>query len=333
MASGRTLIVSCIVTGVLAGVPTVYAQFDESRRVDKSERVIVSVPMQDGNAVEFMELLSRLRLHEERVAVSHSPHNDALILAGDPKTVGELQQSIKELAKTLNALAAQRAEERQPPAHVTVFQLAHVKAEQARDDIMRLNLPDVRFATDPKQNRLLAQGSEEALNQVRTVLEILDVPARATDATENLQVRFVWLVSKELAGEGGRAPSEDLAEVLTALKKAGVGELAMAAQAIVNVRAAGTGFDANGTAELQLGRTLFRAEGHLMDRTEEAARVEVSLTAERESSDPEQPRLRGQVRPLTSLRTAITARPGQAIVLGMTPIDSMDSIFVIQLLE
>lgn len=334
MASARTLLVSFAVMGALAGTPGSAADQAPPPAEGRSNREILSVPLQDVQAVDLVDVLSRLKLLNERVAVAHVPENNALILAGDSEDVLDLQKVILQLAETITALADRRTP-KQAPA-VKAFSLKHLKAHDAYQEVIRLYDPLKRkVATDTQRNRLLAHGDQETLQQVAALLEIIDVPAATAEGSENLQVRVVWLVSKGLADDGGKAPPEDLAAVITALKqKAGVGELAMAAQAIVNINAAGSSFIANGTAELQLGRALFQAQGHLMDRNEDAARVEASLTVELEGTRPsERAGHPGVVRPLTSLQTTITARSGQAIVLGMTPIDSMESIFVIQLLE
>jgi hypothetical protein len=133
-----------------------------------------------------------------------------------------------------------------------------------------------------------------------------------------MQVRLVWLVDASIAEETGTPVPDDLAEAIAKLsRKMGVGELRTAAQMFVNANASEVGtFRSTGTA-LVGGPCELEFEGVL---TKQGRRLEVGVDAKK-----------GE-KALCHIRTTINARPGHPVILGMTPVDSMPSVFVVELL-
>lgn len=173
---------------------------------------------------------------------------------------------------------------------------------------------------------LLAQNVAE--EPVSTQLEILD-PEPPHELAGDLQIRLVWLVGG-LADDAAAVPPADLESVTRELEKMGVTNLTMAAQLVVNVTE-GEKFSVSGTAKVNepcslqaaglLGRTSLEQPPAGISADESWLRLEISA------------RVTGgeQRQPLCTLQTTVKAPIGQSVVLGITPVQSKPSVFVLQL--
>ena len=188
---------------------------------------------------------------------------------------------------------------------------------------------EVRFAMDDARNAVVASGTNKALAVVEAFLERMDTDA-AKPAAKELQIRLVWLVGG-LADDAAAVPPPDLEGVTRELAKIGVTNLTMAAQIMVNVTE-GEKFSASGSAKVNEPCTL-KFAGVLGEKgpaglRQAAAPHEVPLRLEISATESsgESTRL------LCQLQTAMQAPLGQSVVLGVMPVQSKPSVFVVQVL-
>src|SRR4029077_6556385 len=113
--------------------------------------------------------------------------------------------------------------------------------------------------------------------------------------------------------------------VLSGLGKLGIDRPRLVSQTMVN-GTVGTQFRAHGVAKLDGAACRLTVSGRLSVKGDTPA-LEISLNAS-------QPAARGTGETsLCELRTEITAPIGHFVVLGMTPMDAMTSVFVVQVLK
>jgi hypothetical protein len=167
---------------------------------------------------------------------------------------------------------------------------------------------------------VIAKADRPTLETAAELLARLEV-VRGEAAPAEMQVRVVWLVSG-LAREDTPKPPEDLKEVVAELAKVGFNDPRLAAQAVIRTTA-GAQFQSSGTAKLNFPCRL-RIEGTVLASPGERTGLQISLEATEETA-------KGST-PVCRLETHITAPPGHAVVLGVTPTYTMTSAFVVQLL-
>jgi hypothetical protein len=174
----------------------------------------------------------------------------------------------------------------------------------------------------------LVRGNEAEHKLLTKILKTINIP-QTGPILQPMQLRIVWLVDEKLAGKDARDPAKNLEKVLKVLdEKLGVTNLKMAAQMLVTIDPARQGtFTANGTPQLQDGSNIeLSAEAHIVSQVGPDPTIELSLRATQSGS-----RSGGQT--LASLNTQVVAPAGHSIVVGMTPIQSADSVFILQVLS
>ncbi|MHC4447725.1 MAG: secretin N-terminal domain-containing protein [Planctomycetota bacterium] len=182
-----------------------------------------------------------------------------------------------------------------------------------------LSVKPVRIAYDAHTNQIIARGTTLAIASLNELIEAIDrAPTEARGPAE-LRVRLVWLVGG-LGGQHGTKVPPDMGQVLNELGKIGISDLRLAAQTIVRV----TGNDVFKTqfvARLdQLWRMSF--SGRAISGPEGARTIEVDIRGQDDADI-------GDIR----LETTITTVSDHFVVLGATPIQDLQSVFVIQLTD
>jgi hypothetical protein len=165
------------------------------------------------------------------------------------------------------------------------------------------------------------------------VLQVLDAaPARPT--FDELQLRIVWLTSDPGRKDAnpGPPPPDDLKEVVAELARVGVRDPYLVCQMIVNTSPDGA-FDMQGSASLERVPCVVNVSGQVAERAGGVPGVQIQLEALLPSDEPGgKTSRRGSAPAICRLRTGISAPPGHAVVLGVTPTDGTTSAFVVQLL-
>ncbi len=177
----------------------------------------------------------------------------------------------------------------------------------------------VRVAFDAATNQIIARGTKEALDTVGSLIDAIDRAPDAPRAPTELQVRLVWLVGG-LADDLGAKIPPDMEEVILELSKLGVKELRLAAQAIVRVtgnKRFGTVFVANLNESWSMAFSGRAGSGPGGTRT-----LDVELQGESRSGKAE-----------SMLETSITTVSGHFVVLGVSPIQNLESVFVLQVTD
>jgi Bacterial type II/III secretion system short domain len=227
-----------------------------------------------------------------------------------------------------------------PRNEVKIFALQHRHEVSSLQRMLQVAVDgsSTTFAIDPMRNTVIAKGDTEGLKTLEAVLLHLDSDD-AQRAGEQVHVRIVWLVSG--LDKKNAAPPADLKDVVDELAKIGVKDLQLAAQSVVSTMAsaAGTQFTTQGRAtlktptQLEVTGTIARGKGNqfTMEMAIEARDSSASAPVFGNNAQG-RGRFRSSSKNLCSINTTVSAPPGHAVVLGVTPIDSMNSVFVIQVL-
>jgi hypothetical protein len=181
---------------------------------------------------------------------------------------------------------------------------------------------------DSRTDAIIVRGQKDTIERVAKLIRVLDddtVPLKLRPAVD-FAVRIVWLVDESMAtDEIPPIPDvpADLADTIAGVrKKIGIGELRMATQMIANVASTDDStFNLSGTAlqnfNLELTGSLSRSGGE--------NRVSVHFSATRGNQ-------KGQ-RPICSVNTTCSGlAAGRPMIVGMTTVNSVPSVLVIELL-
>lgn len=281
--------------------------------------------LKNANAKETMEVVTKLL--GKPIQLTADPRSNSLIATGAKQEL----EFVEAILLKLDDSHSQRSD------ILRVYPLKHTTIAKASNTLAQLGVSG-NFATDADQKRVILRGNDTDHRMVSELLETIDVPASNPD-TPRMQLRIVWLVDETLAGKEAAAPSKNLDKVVKVLdEKLGVKNLKTAAQLLVTVDPGSEGysFTARGTTKFIDDMSVeLQAEG-VLSRSGAKPTIELSLHAQELGSRMENPlqgRRSSSFRQLTSLTTKVAAPQGHSIVLGMTPIESADSVFVLQVLS
>jgi hypothetical protein len=316
------------------------AQEPQAPRTRSPEPTVTQViRLKTLQATEMTRVLRDLFAAPERraprITVAADDRTNSLIVSAEPNDLATVEKLIASLEKE----AAQR-----PPAReLRVFSLKHTEPDAAMEQALRLIFGPGQagnFALDLQRRMVICSGDRTALDAVEALLARLeDRPAqvRGGGKAEERRVRLVWLVDTSGA-EGGeparlRRPPDDLNEVVAELAKLGITKVGLAAQTVANATD-GQAFRIDGTTDLSGAPCYLQVSG-VLSQGQEKPTVRIELHATREAAagkDPGSGRLPRRGDPVCSLETTVTAPPGHAVVLGVTPTAGLTSIFVVQVL-
>ncbi len=226
------------------------------------------------------------------------------------------------------------------PTQVRVFTLQHIATAGTQETLARMLGDRVRIAVDEVGNRVIAHGNAEQLDVVEALLMKLDEsPAEQAEAPpaaapQDFQVRVVWLVAGLNQPEAA-APPPDLENVVKELEKMGVTGLETGAQVFVKT-IEGEQFSVRGMAAID-GPCNLQVSGTCRRPT--AKSVHPALKPPRSAPPQKQPLLlqisiqarTEQGDDLANLETTITAPEEHSVVLGVSPVGSLTSVFVVQI--
>ncbi len=319
IAAGRSrlYLVACLVAAVamMAAAPA-------NQQVE--EETLSVIPLRYAAAREVAAVIDETIL--ARITIDE--RTNALIVAGSKETLASVRQIVAQLDVALEDPKGSDEE------LVRVYQLAHALANpqlastldslfdttrSIRRGARMLSVKPVRIAYDGHTNQIIARGTTSAIAALSELIDAIDrAPAKARGPAE-LRVRLVWLVGG-LAGEHARKVPPDMGQVVKELGKIGISDLRLAAQTIVRV----TGNDVFKTRFVvsvdQLWRMSF--SGRAVSGPGGTRTIRVEIDGEDEANI-------GDIR----LETTITTVSGHFVVLGVTPIQNLESVFVIQVTD
>jgi hypothetical protein len=216
------------------------------------------------------------------------------------------------------------------PQTIRVYRLKHAKADKLGAAVLPLLGPRGTLSRDMERNLLIIKDVSNVQQTAARLIEILDVPATAGAMTQR-RVRVVWMVAGLEDKPRGKLPA-DLKDVEAELAKSGVEGLQVVAQFLT--RCVGTEeFAAGGHAELN-GPCEVNVEGQFVERsaTEVGLKIQIMARQELRGDAKRQPGRRECV-DIATVESTITAPPGHAVVLAMTPMGKLTSVFVVTLYE
>ena len=254
-------------------------------------------------------------------------------LTADERTNSLIGIGPKGDLEVVEALLLRLDESQEPRLDVRAYILNQISVEDVAKSLEKLGV-DADFAVDAQGGRLLVRAKQDIHKSVAEFLQAMESPMPEAK-TERMQLRIIWLVDEKLAGKEAREPAKNLEKVVKVLEeKLGVTNLKMAAQVFINVDVAqGRPFTAQGTTSFsEVGEAELAVEG-MVNQTPTTT-MDISIRARQVSQRSS--RGDGFTRntdELASINTSVAAPLGHSIILGMAPIQSADSVFVLQVLD
>ncbi|OHB73172.1 MAG: hypothetical protein A2V70_09115 [Planctomycetes bacterium RBG_13_63_9] len=284
------------------------------------QQVLVEVyALKHANAASVVESLKPIVGQDASVPVRLAVDNRTnAIVVSSPR---EVHDRIRELINVLDV--PQRSGESK---QYKVFSLVNVEPAMAAEILSELlGNDEARIAVEARSKSLIVSGPQETLKIVEALLLRLDetadkVPEQPAPST-TFRVRVVWLASG-VSPEDAPEPSEDLEKVVAELSKVGIEDVRQIGQIMVNIAAVGS-FQASGSPMLGKNATDWRVSGELSN-SQGRALLEIELTAIGLVAD-------GKSKTKAELQTTVCAPYGHYVVLGVTPVQSMSSVFVVQI--
>jgi len=259
------------------------------------------------------------------VTIVADERTNSLVVAGASEQHKLVEQVIVALDVPPRTKAAGEA--------VVVYQLRNADADPL---IVRLVTPLLgpkeSLSVDEARNRVLVRAAPANHKLIGELIQKLDVAAPAPGAAMR-RVRIVWLVAGLEADEKAKRPlPPDMKEVSVELEKVGITNLQTVAQFVA--RCAGTEeFNVSGQADLN-GTCEVGITGAFTSTSPAGTPLKIQIEATRTRPLPS----RGgsghmMSENVATVQTAIIAPPGHAVVLGVTPMGRMSSVFVVTVYE
>ncbi|MHC5005359.1 MAG: secretin N-terminal domain-containing protein [Planctomycetota bacterium] len=333
---GRAAVLLMTAHCLLAG--TAAAQAPSENAPDLGEAKVITLEHGDANdiGVQVMELIPGP--HRFRLTVDERT-NSLIFAAVDAPTLDFVRNVVRMLDVEVESSRAG-----EDGLVTRVFTLAHAadgyelvdlidslfqqrQERTAADRRVRLIAPP-RLAFDAQSGQVIARGLQEDLDAVSELIAALDVAVAGkadAPARGEMQIRLVWLVGGLEEGLGRSVPA-DLRPVTEQLRRLGIEGLRQVSQVLLRV-SAGEQFQSAFHAELGAGWRM--AMKGSAGGTETARRLEIEIEG---SAATGFDGAAGSGR-LLELSTSITTAPDHFVVLGVSPIGPMDSVFVVQIRE
>ncbi len=274
------------------------------------ESTVEVIPLRHTQAKHAAGILHRLA--PDDVIITVDERTNALIVAGSQ----DAQDFVRELVAQLDVeIDAEKAAGRNL---VRVYELS-ANTDRHRAQMLG-SLFDLLVAYDQATNQMIVRGPAHEIESLDALIETIDrLPAADAHRPSELRVRLAWLVSGLDQGAGTKIPP-DMGEVIRELDKLGIDELRLAAQTIVRVSADQrfrTQFVANLIEPWSMSFT-----GHTANGPGGAVTLDLKLHGERLSGTAS-----------SKLETSISTVSGHFVVLGVSPIQNLKSVFVIQVTD
>lgn len=293
---------------------------------DSSQESVAVVTLEHASCDDMARVLREM---VPEAQVSFDPRTNAIIVKATDRYHRMVRSYIEQLDRPLDERPEQR--------RVEVIRFANTSLTPGiqRALIEMFGGRDVKISLDPDRNTVVIEAPGETLERVKALVQELDRRPEQSSKTQtaalgSYRVRIVWLVTGAADDAGGTAVPADLQPVVDELNKLGVKNLKIAAQMLTRVRM-NQQFSVHATPTLNQ-RVQLESAGTLLahgnDRPE--LRIEVEARSESPAMNPQGPAVQ-RPETLAALRTTIDAPVGHFVVLGVTPIGAMTSVFVVQL--
>lgn len=254
---------------------------------------------------------------EEPLSITADKRLNCILVSAPPKTQEQVAELIENLDVPDNPVQT---------VQLRVFRLEYVDPSLAVSVLSSLlDSQNLRIAVDDRNSSIVLAGPPDVQEVAEELIRHLDVRAKEKtarpDSAPMHQVRVVWLANGLSDAEAAQ-PSKDLELVVAELSLLGVKELRQVGQIIVNA-AVGESFEANGSPRLGKHPTQWNITGDL-DRGQGTPRLSIQLQAAMPIGQQQKPYE-------VKLDTVISAEERHFVVLGVTPIEDKDWVFVVQI--
>ncbi len=314
--------------GAMAAIAQLLEHLD--RAPDRSrETMTIILSLKYAKADELASVIPRV-VPGARECLAWRATN-SLLLSGSPEAIEVARTLISQLdVKPTTPPPA-------PPANdsvTKVFMLKAVRPNEALIDALKAAAGEgSSVIMEPDRHALIVTARPKGLLLAESVLHQIDQPHGESESSAvRLRVRFLWLVSG-LPPDKSAPPPDDLLPLVEDLQRIGVTGLRLATQSIVETTP-GRRFVMRASPALA-NRCDLELQGRFVD--EAASRPSVELRAKVVEYAPYvEPEKNGykvfEKRDLCEMETTVVAPLGKAIVAGVTPIDRMTAVFVVQVL-
>jgi hypothetical protein len=316
--TGRFLVAAMSAALIVQPVLAQQPQHKKDERPATPNEITIA-PLKHSAASEVAQVIGQLFGDQQRggtTVVTADLHTNSVIVSAPPSRIAE----IREVIVKIDTPAARKEAPGKP---LRVFTLRNTSPDKSLEEAVRLAIGagvriDGKVAFDRTRNQVIVSADETTLNTIEALIAKLDVAA-AVKPVEEVQLRVVWLVKGAAASEFS-APSEDLKDVLPALAKLGIDKPRLAAQTVVNV-SPNTGFTSEGIVNLN-EQIRFTVSGQAQERGDNTPILTLNIRAVGPNNNL-----------YSGVSTEISAPIGHFVVLGVTPTQSLTSVFVVQVLK
>ncbi|MGQ9648851.1 MAG: secretin N-terminal domain-containing protein [Phycisphaerae bacterium] len=312
----------------MAAIEQLLQTLDEAPDRSQEMRTII-FPLKHAKAAELAPVLQRA-VPGLRECIPWTSAN-SLLVTGTAKAI----ETARTLVAELDAPSSARL--LPPPTNEPItklFPLAFARPNPALLDALRaaagddssvVPVPDIRsIIVTAKPNNMAAV--ESILSQIDKQTEPAEAPA------VGLRIRFLWLVSG-LPDDKSSPPPADLLPLVEDLQRIGVTGLRLATQNVVEATPGGR-FVVK-ASPLLVNRVDLELEGRFLNETATQPCIELEARAI-EYAPYLEPERNGfkvfEKRELCTLETTVVTPMGKAIIAGVTAIDRMTGVFVVQVL-
>jgi len=314
--AGNRLVVSAP-PAVFDKIDQLILQLDQSQKEEQRETIVIQ--LQHASANDLARMLQDT-LSDANIQLRAWDRTNCIVVNGSKAGIERVKSLIKELDR--EAVSAGQAEE-----VITIYPLV-TKPDNGVEGALGLVLGDRgRFSVDTVRNTVIVKADAQGTRRAQQIIKALDVPeqkAVATQASTQYRVRLVWLVSG-LKREGALPPPADLKEVVDELAKISITDLSLVDQTVIT--ATGEEFKVESAPELIGYPPRLRFEGRFLAEAKDASSRQLSVRIEVDSRETS-----SQTGPGCRLESTIAAPVGHSVVLGVTSMRNMASVFVLQLL-
>jgi hypothetical protein len=198
-----------------------------------------------------------------------------------------------------------------------VFTFEHAKHEDVWKKMRTMReFSDSKNSFQVAGNVLTVRAPQKILDELEVLVRELDQPPAPPRA---MRVRVIWLLAGKADDarlESLAAPPEDLKPVLEELAELGIKSPKLATQMVLYGTAGSQNLQLNGSLKEPL-HSQINVSGELFDKPAEtpSLRLHIGVSGGLASG---------------SLSTQISTPPGHFVVLGATPMESLTSVFVVQ---
>ncbi len=286
-------------------------------------------PLKNAEAKDVSQTIRQL--HEGQrppsaYQIAVDQRTNSIIISAQSAMIAEIEELITALDK-----AAGQEQDQQ----VKIFQLLYNQVSPPLLNMLSTVADNqTRLSADERINAIIAAGPTPSLQIIEALVLRLEEMASANmklagQTPQEMQLRLVWLAAG-LADSSADDPPQDLRNVLSELEKIGVTGLKLITQTVVKT-IDGQQFSVSGSAQLDEPCRLNISGSIMQDRPSFASSPDAvaqrSLKLQISAFGEGNPNSR-----LCQLETTIHAPPGQSVVLGVTPINSKPTVFVVQMM-